>query len=130
MLYSIAAALMCYYGIMFVIGVLVNAMAIEESLITLAVVCFIGAYLTRAYSRLVFRFAMAIGIAVTTMLVAIWFLLPILAGRGNAWVTIIAIFAGFAVYVATRHHIIRYFRRMTAPPFGREWCRWLFAFLA
>lgn len=129
MLYSLLAAFVCYYAILFVIGILVNAMAIEGSLIVLAVICFIGAYLTRIYSKVVFRMTMSIGIVATTLLVAIWVLLPILAGNGNVWLRILSIVAGLVVYIATRRHIFHHYLHRPAPPFGREWCRWLFAFL-
>ena len=133
MLYSILLGFATYYLVVFFTGVLVNTAAIEGSLITFAVLCFLGAYLTHRYSRLVHRLAMTAGIFVTTLLVAKWFLLPLLT---LTWVSILATILGFAVYVWSRRLVYRrYFRRnrttgaRPAPPFGREWCRWVFLFV-
>ena len=127
MLYSTLVGFMTYYAILFVIGVLVNAMAIEGELITLAVVGFIGAFLVRHYSRFVYRLAMGAGIAVSICLIAIWVFLPMLAGSTNQWLILVAVLAGLVMYVSTRARIFRYYTRIrTAPPFGVEWFRWLF----
>ena len=135
MLYSTAAGFACYFIIVFTVGVLVNTAAIEGSLIAFGVICFLCAYLVR-YSKLVFRLAMGLGSVVSALLVAQWFLLPILAETGNVWPSIIALFVGLAVYLWSRRPVHRrYLRRdpktgkRPAPPFGREWCRWVFAFV-
>ena len=136
MLYSILVGFIAYYGFLFAIGVLVNSIAIEGSLIALAAICFVGAYFAR-HNRLVRRIANGLGFACATLLVAQWVLLPILQGQGNAWVTIIAVIASVVCYTATRRHWHRRFLRrdphtgdLPAPPFGREWARWLLAFIA
>lgn len=131
MLYSAMVGFMTYYAVLFVIGVLVNTIAIEGELLTLAVIGFIGAYLVHNYSRFVYRMAMGVGIAASVFLVGIWVLLPIVAGSTTTWLIIFAVFASIAVYVTTRPSIFQYYMTRNtgspaAPPYGREWCRWLF----
>ena len=91
MFYTTIVAFATYYLILFAVGVLVKAVAIEGELIAFAALAFIGAYLVRNYSRFVFRLALGAGIAVTVLLVGIWGLLPILASSGHTWVLIIAV---------------------------------------
>lgn len=136
MLYSIAVAIAYYYATLFLIGFMVKAIAIEGALIVLAALCFIGACLVRRYSKLVFRLALGVGVFATTLGLAQWFILPILAGSGTLWVKLIAISFGIVVYLFSRLIIYirlfrrnRYTRRRPAPPFGREWCRWLLFFV-
>ena len=136
MLYTVLVAFATYYLILFAVGVLVKAIAIEGELIAFAAICFIGAYLVRNYSRFVFRLALGAGIAVTVLLVGIWGLLPILSSSGHTWVLIIAVVTGLVMYFYTRPRIYRHYTRrdpvtriQVAPPFGREWCRWLFIIL-
>lgn len=135
MLYSLLAGFLAYHAILFIVGVLVNTAAIEAYLIPFLVFCFIGAYLARS-SRFVRRMACWLGGIATTLVFASWVLLPILQGNGSAWVTIIAIFAGIACYIATRRYWHRrYLRRdkdnnRPAPPFGKEWVRWLIVIAA
>lgn len=135
MLYSALVGVASYYAILFFVGVLVNSIAIEGSLIALAAICFCGAYFARQ-SRFVFRLANTVGGVALALLLASWFLLPILRGTGNVWVTIIAVFAALAAYVGSRRIVHRRWLRRDrrtgerpAPPFGREWCRWVIAFL-
>ena len=135
MIYSIFAGVAIYYATLFIIGVLVNTVAIEGSLIAIATIAFIGAYFARQ-SRFVLRLATTIGGIAVGLLVASWFLLPILQGTGKVWVTIIAVFAALAVYVGSRRVVHRRWLRRDcrtgerpAPPFGREWLRWVFAFV-
>lgn len=135
MLYSIFAGVAGYYAILFFVGVLVNSIAIEGSLIALAAVCFIGGYYARR-SRFVSHLANTVGGVATGLLLASWFLLPILRGTGNVWVTIIAVLIGVAAYIGSRRVVHRRWLRRDrdsgqrpAPPFGREWCRWVIAFL-
>lgn len=135
MLYSLLVGVIAYYAILFGVGVLVNAAAIEGTLITFAVICFIGAYLARS-SRFVRRMACWLGGISTSLVLARWILLPVLQGTGQIWVTIIGVFAGIACYISTRRYWHRrYLRRdkdnkRPAPPFGREWVRWVIAFVA
>lgn len=135
MLYSALLGVASYYAIIFMIGVLVNSVVIEGSLIAFAAVCFIGGYFAR-HSRVVFRLANWLGGIATALVVASWILLPILQGTGKVWVTIIAVFAALAAYIGSRRIVHRRWLRRDrrtgerpAPPFGREWCRWVIAFL-
>ena len=135
MLYSCMVGFAVYYVVLFVIGVLVSAMAIEGDLITLAVIGFIGAYCVRNYSRFIHRLAMGVGIAATIVLLVIWVILPMLAGSTDKWLVIVSVIAGLVMYLATRRPIFRHYTvhpdgTPAAPPFGREWCRWLFIILA
>ena len=135
MLYSIAASIASYYVLLFCVGVLVNTVAIEGSLIALAVICFVGAYYAR-HSRFVYRMANTIGTVAVGLLLASWVLLPILQGS-KTWFVIISVFVGVAVYIYSRRIIHRRWLRrdqetgdyIVTSPFGREWCRWLVAFL-
>lgn len=136
MLYSIVVALIIYYTILFGIGVLVNSVAIEGSLIAFAMIAFGGAYLARN-SRFVCRLASTLGGIATALVLSEMFLLPVLQGSGNVWVTIIAVFSGFACYIVTRRYWHRRFLRRDrqsgrrpAPPLGKEWTRWVIAFVA
>ena len=129
MLYSALVGVFTYYAILFVIGVLVNAMALKGNFITLAVIGFMVAYLVRTYSRFVYRMVMGVAIFATTILVVIWGILPMLAGTTNTWLIILSSIVGFVVYVSTRRRIFRFpYRRladgtMVPPIFGHEWCR-------
>lgn len=136
MLYSFLVGIVTYYSILFGIGVLVNSRAIEGNLIAFAVIAFVGAYLARN-SRFVRRIANTLGGIATVLVLAEMFLLPVLQGSGNVWVTIISVFAGLACYVRTRSYWHRrYLRRdkqsrcRPAPPLGKEWTRWVIAFVA
>lgn len=135
MIYSVLAGVISCYAILFVVGVLVNTVAIEGSLIAIATICFIGAYFAR-HSRFVLRLATIIGGIAAGLVLASWFLLPILQGTGKAWITIAAIFTALAVYVGSRGPIHRRLLRRNcetgvrpAPPLGKEWLRWLLAFV-
>lgn len=136
MLYSILVGIATYYSILWGIGVLVNSQAIEGTLIAFAVFCFIGGYMARK-SRLVRRLANTLGGVTTVLVFAEMFLLPVLQGSGNVWVTIISVLAGSACYVGSRFHWCRrYLRRdrqsghRPAPPFGKEWARWVIVLVA
>lgn len=136
MLYSLLAGVTTYYVILFAVGVLVNLQAIQGELIAFAAICFIGAYLAHS-SRFVRRMANWLGGIAASFFLAQLILLPILQGSGNVWVTIIAVLVGFACYVRTRFYWHRrYLRRdeqsgcLPAPPFGREWARWLIVIVA
>ena len=135
MLYSIVVGILAYYLLLAIIGVLVNTMAIEGTLIAFAAFCFIGAYLARS-SRFVRRMALWIGGICTGILISCWCLLPILQGSGNMWVYILSIILGIVCYIASRRYWHRRFLRRDQhgnrpqPPFGREWVRWLLAFIA
>ena len=135
MLYSSLAGFATYYIVLFVIGIFVNAMALEGELISLAVVCFIGAYLVHRYSIFVYRLAMGLGTIATVFLVVFWFILPLLAGTTDLWLIILSVVVALGLYLATRRRVFRHYNRVTsngtrvAPPFGREWCRWLFIFM-
>ena len=132
MLYSALVSIATYYIVWFVLGILTNALAFEGQFITLAVIGFIGAYYVRNYSRFVYRMAMVVGVFATICLVAIWGILPMLANSTNKWLIILAVIAGLVMYFATRLRIYQHYTRrtpagtLTAPPFGKEWCRWLF----
>jgi len=135
MLYSILAAIGVYYLVLAVVGILVKSLAVEGSLIAFAAICFIGAYLARS-SRFVSRMALWMGGISTAILVCLWCLLPILQGSGNMWVYIISIASGIACYVFSRRYWHRRFLRrdenhnLPAPPFQKEWARWVLAFVA
>ena len=135
MLFLLLVSVASYYAVLFLIGVLVNSVAIEGSLVALATICFVGAYFARS-SRFVLRLATTVGGVAAALLIASWLLLPILQGIGNVWVTIIAVIAGVAAYIGSRRVVHRRWLRRNrdsgqrpAPPFGREWCRWVIAFL-
>ncbi len=136
MIYSVLVGVTTYYTVLFGIGVMVNSKAIEGSLIAFAVMAFCGAYLARN-SRFVRRLATTLGGIATTLLLAEMFVLPVLQGSGHVWVTIIAVIASLLCYVRTRFYWHRrYLRRdrqsgeRPAPPLGREWLRWVIAFVA
>lgn len=136
MLYSVLVGISTYYAMIFGVGVLVNSRAIEGTLITFAILAFGGAYLARN-SRFVRRLANILGGIATILVLAEMFILPVLQGSGNVWVTIIAVFSGFACYIVTRRYWYRrYLRRdrqsgrRPAPPLGKEWTRWVIAFVA
>ena len=136
MLYSALIGIAIYYATLFGVGVLVNSRAIEGTLIAFAAICFVGAYLARN-SRFVRRLANTLGGIATVLVLAELLLLPVLQGSGNVWVTIIAVFSGFACYIVTRRYWHRRFLRRDrqsgrrpAPPFGKEWTRWVIAFVA
>ena len=129
MLYSIAAGIATYYACLALIGVLVNCQAAEGTLIAFAVVCYVGAFYVRNYSRFVYRLAMGLGIAVTVLLIAVYFILPIVTRPAIIW---IAVILGMIVYFITRRFLFRrYIRRRDGsvpfPPFGIEWTRWVAA---
>ena len=135
MLYSILAAVASYYGFLFVIGIFVNTIAIQETLIAFAVLCFILGYFARS-SKFIHRMANWLGGIAAVFAAVSLFILPILQGTGNTWVIILAVLAGTATYVVSRRYWHRRFLRRnrntgyrSAPPFGQEWCRWLFAFV-
>lgn len=136
MLYSALVGIAAYYTTLFGVGVLVNSRAIEGTLIVFAVIAFGGAYLARN-SQFIRRLANTLGGIATVLVLAEMFLLPVLQGSGNVWVTIISVFAALACYVRTRSYWHRrYLRRdrqsgdRPAPPFGKEWTRWVIAFVA
>lgn len=136
MLYSILAGVLAYHAVLFGIGILVNTIAIEGSLIAFTALCLVGGYFARS-SRFVRRLAYGMGGIVATLVLAEMLILPILQGSGNVWVTIIAVFAALACYIATRRYWYRrYMRRdrqsrlRPAPPFGQEWARWVILFVA
>ena len=129
MLYSIAAGIATYYACLALIGVLVNCQAAEGTLIAFAVVCYVGAFYVRNYSRFMYRLAMGLGIAVTVLLIAVYFILPIVTRPAIIW---IAVILGMIVYFITRRFLFRrYIRRRDGsvpfPPFGIEWTRWVAA---
>lgn len=129
MLYSIAAGIATYYACLALIGVLVNCQAAEGTLIAFAVVCYVGAFYVRSYSTFVHRLAMGLGIVATVLLVAVYFILPIVTRPAIIW---IAVILGMIVYFITRRFLFRrYIRRRDGsvpfPPFGIEWTRWVAA---
>jgi len=76
-----------------------------------------------------YRLAMGLGIAVTVLLIAVYFILPIVTRPAIIW---IAVILGAIVYVITRRFIFRRFIRrrdgsVPFPPFGIEWTRWVAA---
>ncbi len=131
MLYSLASGFAAYWGLVALIGVLLNLRAVEATLLLFAIVCFGGAYFARS-SRIVRRLANTIGGICVAIFLAIQFALPLLQGR-NALVVLIATVLGVVVYGVTRVLVFRHFfgRRghRPAPPFGKEILRWLFAFI-
>ena len=135
MLYSILVGVVGYYAVLFLIGVLVNSIAIEGTLIAFAAMCFVGAYFARN-SRVVSRIANTLGGVAVLLLLGSWFLLPTFQRTGNVWITIIAVFLGVAAYIGSRRVVHRRWLRRDrqsgnrpAPPFGKEWCRWVIAFV-
>lgn len=130
MLYSFGIGVLAYYAMLAAIGFLVNCQAAEESIIAFAVICFVGAYLVRTYSRFVFRMAMGLGIAATVLTVGVYFLLPLVTKSGIVWVAVIA--AAIVYAVTRRFWFRRYIRRRDGsvpfPPFGIEVMRWIAAF--
>lgn len=135
MLFSVLAALLCYHGILFLVGALVSAAAIEGSLITLAVVCFVGGYYARS-SVWVRRLCGWIGGIAIALVLATWIVLPIFQGTGDTWVIITSVIVAVIIFVASRIRFYgRWFRRnrstghLPAPPFGWEWARWLIAIM-
>lgn len=74
------------------------------------------------------------GIAIV-LLFATWLLLPVLKRSGKTWVTIVVICVGLSVYIWSRRFVHRRWLRRDqdgnrpAPPFGREWMRWVVAFV-
>lgn len=131
MLYSIAAGVATYYACLALIGVLVNCQAAGVTLIAFAVVCYVGAFYVRNYSSFVYRLAMGLGIVATVLLVAVYFILPIVTRPAIIW---IAVILGLMVYFVTRRFLFRrYIRRRDGsipfPPFGIEWTRWIAAFV-
>ena len=130
MLYSFGIGVLAYYAMLAAIGFLVNCQAVEGSIMTFVVICFVGAYLVRSYSQLVFRLAMGLGIAAVVVLLAGYFLLPVVSKTGIVWVAVIA---AAIVYAATRRFWFRrYIRRRDGsvpfPPFGMEFLRWVAVF--
>lgn len=133
MLFSVLAALLCYHGILFLVGVLVSAAAIEGALVTLAIVCFVGGYYARS-SVLVRRLCGWIGGIAIALVLATWTVLPILQGTGDRWVIISSVIVAVIIFVSSRRRFYgRWFRRdprtghLPAPPFGWEWARWVIA---
>lgn len=131
MIISIISGVICYYALVFTTGILVNSMAVEGSLITVAALCFIGAYFCRHY-RVLHRVCITLGAGATALLLGAWFLLPLLTMK---WVIIASVLFGVLMYAISRRWMHRRFLRRNrsgvrpAPPFGKEWARWVFAFV-
>ena len=130
MLIGILAGVIFYYLLLSIIGVLVKSLALQGTLVVFAVVCFIGGYLARS-SRFVSRMAYWLGGITTAIWVIQVLLLPVLTATT---VAVICVLFGLAMFVVSRRPIHRRLLRRDrngnrpAPPFGREWCRWLIAF--
>ena len=128
---SIFIGVVSYYAIN-LIGVLDNTEAIEGILTGLFIACFVTAYFCRQ-NKLLFRIASTTCGIVAALIVVNCFSLFIIKGTG---VTIIAVLAGVATHIGSRciiHHKWLRRNRFTcerpAPPLGKEWCRWVIAFL-
>ncbi len=137
MLYSIATGFVTYAIIVFVIGLFASFAPIMGSLVAFGILCLIGGYIARS-SRLVRRMAYGVGGFLIALFAVSEFLMPAIQGQ-KSFVITLAILFGVIVYVLTRRLTFRRYvtRRRNeygqmvrpAPPFGREWMRWLFAFV-
>lgn len=131
---SILFGFLTYYVLVYMIGFLVRSAAFEGTLVAIAAAAFIGGYYARS-SRLVRRACNWIGGIATAITLGEIILLPLLQGTGTGWLMGFSAIAGIITYVITRRFWHRRFLRrnpqgafIQAPPFGREWFRWLFAF--
>lgn len=131
MFFAIISGIACYYALVFTTGVLVNSMAVEGSLITFTALCFIGAYFCR-HQKVLRRLCNTLGGGATSLLLGAWFLLPLLTMK---WVIIASVLFGVLMYAISRRWMHKRFLRKNssgvrpAPPFGKEWARWVFAFV-
>lgn len=131
MIFSLISGIVCYYAIVFMTGVLANSAAVESSLIAFAALCFIGAYFCRHY-RVLHRVCITLGAGTTALLLGAWFLLPLLTMK---WVIIASVLFGVLMYAISRRWMHKRFLKRNssgvrpAPPFGKEWARWVFAFV-
>jgi len=125
-----------YKAVQFMTGLIAlsKAAALDGSLIAIAVIAIVAAYYARRVRTISVASAAIAGIAIFLLLSG-EFILPLLGGNRTAVIAFSAAI-GFIVYLLSRIPIyLRWFRRhrysgeRPAPPFGREWCRWVIAFL-
>ena len=136
MLYSVAASFGFYALVVYLIGLMVSMGPVMGYFLAFGVIALIGGYFAR-HSRIVSRLCYGIGGFCIAIYVVSEFLMPALVGQ-KALVITVAVILGVAIYGVTRYFTFRrYVRRRPdgnghmvrpAPPFGREWGRWLFAF--
>ena len=132
MLYSIAAGFVAYWGLVALLGVLLNLQTVEVTLLLFGIVCFGGAYFARS-SRIVRHICNGIGGICVAIFLVIQFALPVLQGKKSLVVSVAIIF-GLIVYGATRfltwrHYFGRRGHARPVPTFGKEWARWLLFFV-
>ena len=136
MLYSVAVGFVTYALMVLVIGLFSSIAPIMGTFLAFGVICLIGGYIARN-SRLVRRMCYGLGGFLIAIFAVSEFLMPAIQGQKALFIAIAALF-GVVVYVVTRRFTFRRYvnRRMVnglmvrpAPPFGREWMRWLFAFV-
>ena len=131
MLIYLAAVVVIHNFLLLVLGFLTESLAAQGTLVVFAIICFFGGYFART-SRLVSRAAYWLGGILASLLLAQTLLLPLLT---EALTTAASMFLAFFVYVFTRRPIHRRLLRRNAqgqrqaPPMGREWLRWVIAFL-
>ena len=136
MLYSLAVGFGSYAIMVFVIGMFASMAPVMGTFLAFGVLCLIGGYLARN-SRPVRRMAYGIGGFCIAVFAVSEFLMPALQGQKSLLIAIATLF-GAVVYALTRRFTFRrYVQRRDehgqvfrpAPPYGREWMRWLFAFV-
>jgi len=135
MLYSLAIGFATYGLMVFVIGLFATMAPVMETCLVFGIICLIGGYLARNY-RPVSRIAYLLGGFCIALFAITEFILPTLQGQKSVLIAI-AILFGALVYAVTRIFTFRRYigRRVNgrfvrpAPPYGREWLRWLFTFV-
>ena len=129
MLTAAIAGIASAYAILLGIGVLLNSVALEGTLVLVAALALIGAYLVRNYTPRFGKFLTITGIVVITILSLQWFVLPLVQGSGNGWIITISVVIGIISLVLSRiwmfRHLFRRAGRPVPPPFGSEALRWV-----